>query len=213
MEARRGCCAEEDRKERRRKLGLPEELTDEEKAAERARLAESAKAKPSIGLPVKPVSLLAQLRDALVRSSLPRAQHPITDLKVSDDAVLPVAFPGYGCQRMYWAVPSRCWLAELHWRMLPDSWGLPPTAALRPASHWEACSTCVARGFSSSAGLALQVDMKKTNPGQEEKLKSCWATMLKYIGNIAKVGLAFLATMSQCSPLALTVSLTSQHQS
>ena len=30
-------CAEEDRKERRRKLGLPEELTEEEKAKEAAR--------------------------------------------------------------------------------------------------------------------------------------------------------------------------------
>lgn len=64
-----GGCAEEDRRERRRKLGLPEEQSEEEKAAERARLAESAKAKPSIGLPVKPVSLLAQLRDALVRAA------------------------------------------------------------------------------------------------------------------------------------------------
>ena len=62
-----GACAEEDRKERRRKLGLPEELTEEEKAAERARQAESAKAKPSIGLSVKPVSLLLQMRNALVR--------------------------------------------------------------------------------------------------------------------------------------------------
>ena len=62
------CCAEEDRKERRRKLGLPEELTEAEKEAERARLAESAKAKPTIGLPVKPVSLLAQMREVLVRS-------------------------------------------------------------------------------------------------------------------------------------------------
>ncbi len=31
-------CAEEDRKERRRKLGLPEELTEEEKAKEAARV-------------------------------------------------------------------------------------------------------------------------------------------------------------------------------
>ena len=61
-------CAEEDRKERRRKLGLPEELTEAEKEAERARLAESAKAKPTIGLPVKPISLLAQMREVLVRS-------------------------------------------------------------------------------------------------------------------------------------------------
>lgn len=60
--------AEEDRKERRRKLGLPEELSEEEKAAERARLAKSAKAKPSIGLSVKPVSLLLQMRAALVRT-------------------------------------------------------------------------------------------------------------------------------------------------
>jgi len=58
---------EEDRKERRRKLGLPEELSEEEKAAERARIAEAAKAKPSIGLPVKQVSLLAQMREVLVR--------------------------------------------------------------------------------------------------------------------------------------------------
>ena len=62
-------CAEEDRKERRRKLGLPEELSEAEKEAERARLAQSAKAKPTIGLPVKPISLLAQMREVLVRST------------------------------------------------------------------------------------------------------------------------------------------------
>jgi hypothetical protein len=60
--------AEEDRRERRRKLGLPEELTPEEKAAEQAKLAEAAKAKASRALPVKPVSLASQLRDVLVRS-------------------------------------------------------------------------------------------------------------------------------------------------
>ena len=63
------CCAEEDRRERRRKLGLPEELSEAEKEAEGARLAESAKAKPTIGLPVKPISLLAQMREVLVRST------------------------------------------------------------------------------------------------------------------------------------------------
>ena len=47
---------------------MPEELTEAEKEVERARLAESAKAKPAIGLPVKPVSLLAQMREVLVRS-------------------------------------------------------------------------------------------------------------------------------------------------
>ncbi len=31
--------------------------------------------------------------------------------------------------------------------------------------------------------------MKKTNPDQDEKLKTCWSTMLKYIGNVAKVSL------------------------
>lgn len=38
------------------------------------------------------------------------------------------------------------------------------------------------------ARMALQVDMKKVNPGHDDQLKTCWATMLKYIGNIAKVG-------------------------
>lgn len=30
--------------------------------------------------------------------------------------------------------------------------------------------------------------MKKNNPGQDEQLKTCWSTMLKYISNVAKVG-------------------------
>ena len=45
---------------------------------------------------------------------------------------------------------------------------------------------------------ALQVDMKKVNPGQEEQLKTCWATMLKYIGNIARVGLKSLRRTPVC---------------
>jgi hypothetical protein len=50
-------CVEEDRKERRRKLGLPEELTEEEKAAEAAKRAvQEAKQASRMGLPVKPVS-------------------------------------------------------------------------------------------------------------------------------------------------------------
>ncbi|CAL8469381.1 g8922 [Coccomyxa elongata] len=57
---------EEDRRERRRKLGLPEELTEEEKAAEAAKRAEAAKAKTARALPVKPISLITQLRDVLV---------------------------------------------------------------------------------------------------------------------------------------------------
>lgn len=62
-----GWVAEEDRRERRRKLGLPEELTPEEKAAEAVKQAEAAKAKASRALPIKPVSLTSQLRDVLVR--------------------------------------------------------------------------------------------------------------------------------------------------
>ena len=34
--------------------------------------------------------------------------------------------------------------------------------------------------------------MKKTNAGKEEQLKTCWSTMLKYVGNIAKVSLPAL---------------------
>lgn len=42
--------------------------------------------------------------------------------------------------------------------------------------------------------------MKKTNAGKEEQLKTCWSTMLKYIGNIAKVSLSALqAATSHCS--------------
>ena len=47
-------------------------------------------------------------------------------------------------------------------------------------------------------GLALQVDMKKVNPGQDEQLKTCWATMLKYIGNIARVGPVSLRRSHVC---------------
>lgn len=38
--------------------------------------------------------------------------------------------------------------------------------------------------------MEVQVDMKKVNPGKDEQLKTCWGTMLKYIGNIAKVCLS-----------------------
>ncbi|MEW5312464.1 MAG: hypothetical protein WDW38_004097 [Sanguina aurantia] len=59
---------EEDKKERRRKLGLPEELTDEEKArdaerAEKARLEAEAK---KVFTFIKPVSVIEKLRSSLV---------------------------------------------------------------------------------------------------------------------------------------------------
>ena len=60
-------CTEEDRRERRRKLGLPEELTEEERAAERAKQAERERAKAAHALPVRRVTLATQLRDTLVR--------------------------------------------------------------------------------------------------------------------------------------------------
>ena len=31
----------------------------------------------------------------------------------------------------------------------------------------------------------LLVDMKKAHPGQDEALKTCWSTMLKFCGNVA----------------------------
>jgi hypothetical protein len=64
---------EEDRKERRRKLGLPEELTPEEQEEERKREEERARVaaeelakKAANGLYVKPVSKLENLRKHLV---------------------------------------------------------------------------------------------------------------------------------------------------
>lgn len=53
--------------------------------------------------------------------------------------------------------------------------------------------------------LCVQVEMKKTNSGREEQLKTCWSTMLKYIGNIAKASLpALQSAMSHSSTLSRT---------
>ena len=61
-------CAEEDRRARRRKLGLPEELSEEEKAAEAAKAAEKERAKVAAAfVPVKPVTQISKLRKLLVR--------------------------------------------------------------------------------------------------------------------------------------------------
>jgi hypothetical protein len=55
------------RKERRRKLGLPEELTPEEEEAERQKLAADAGREAARRLPVKPVTRIARLRETLVQ--------------------------------------------------------------------------------------------------------------------------------------------------
>lgn len=92
-----GPAAEEDRKERRRKLGLPEEPTEEEKAAAAAK-AQPVPEQRSVNAPPPPRATLAeQLRTQLV-------------------------------------------------------------------------------------------GMKKAHAGEEERLKTCWATLMKYCGNIASVG-------------------------
>ena len=48
--------AEQDRRERRKRLGLPEELTEEEKEAERQKAAAKAAEEAKRKLPVKPVT-------------------------------------------------------------------------------------------------------------------------------------------------------------
>jgi len=61
-------CAAEDRAERRRKLGLPEHLTPEEEARERAKQADKEAAqrkKPLVAAP-KPVTNLESMRQSLV---------------------------------------------------------------------------------------------------------------------------------------------------
>lgn len=61
-------CVAEDRRERRRKLGLPEELSPEEEAAERAKQAEKEAAKNKRGpVPLKPLAAISRMRDALVQ--------------------------------------------------------------------------------------------------------------------------------------------------
>lgn len=54
------------RRERRKKLGLPEELTEEEKEAERAAKEAEAQREAAKRLPVKPVTKIAKMRDILV---------------------------------------------------------------------------------------------------------------------------------------------------
>jgi hypothetical protein len=55
------------RRERRRKLGLPEELTEEEKAAEHAKAEAEAAEATRKRLPVKPVTRLAKMRELVVQ--------------------------------------------------------------------------------------------------------------------------------------------------
>ena len=58
---------------------------------------------------------------------------------------------------------------------------------------YRCCMQCLAEQCGGGKYLrngALQVDMKKNNPGQDEQLKTCWSTMLKYLGNIARVSAA-----------------------
>ena len=78
--------ADEDRKERRRKLGLPEELTDEEKAAEAKKEEEKAAAKAGparVAAPAASLSAIAtmaaSLRKILVEQ---KKQHPDADAKL-----------------------------------------------------------------------------------------------------------------------------------
>lgn len=61
------------RKARRRKLGLPEELTPEELEEERRKAEEKAAAEAKKKLPVKPVSRINKMRDILV--SMKKAGH------------------------------------------------------------------------------------------------------------------------------------------
>lgn len=54
------------RRERRRKAGLPEELTEEEQAAENAKAEAEAAAAAKRRLPAKPITKINRLRDVLV---------------------------------------------------------------------------------------------------------------------------------------------------
>lgn len=63
-----GSSVAEDRAERRRKLGLPEHLTSQEEAAERAKQAErEATKRRQPAVPPKPVTALENMRQALVQ--------------------------------------------------------------------------------------------------------------------------------------------------
>jgi UBX domain-containing protein 1/4 len=61
------------RKARRRKLGLPEELTPEELEEEKRKAEEKAAEEAKRKLPVKPVSRISKMREILV--SIKKAGH------------------------------------------------------------------------------------------------------------------------------------------
>lgn len=85
------------RKERRRKLGLPEELTAEEQAAEAARQAEKAGEAAKKRLPVKPVTKINRMREILV--DMKKASDPVCTLVQS---VEPVCAADFHPLHMYW---------------------------------------------------------------------------------------------------------------
>ncbi len=154
-------CAEEDRRERRRKLGLPEELSEEEKAAEAAKKAEAAKAKVSRALPVKPIALITQLRDVLVGTP------PNTPL---------------------WNMTTPLPLGNGAPSLTPCTLAILPCATSQAIAH--ACSDVSQPGNArrcSKCGRAAQVGMKKAYANEDERVKACWATLLKYCGNIVRV--------------------------
>lgn len=66
------------RKERRRNLGLPEELTEEEEAVEAQKRAAEAEREAARRLPVKPVAQIARLRETLVQTK--KASEPVRGL-------------------------------------------------------------------------------------------------------------------------------------
>lgn len=67
---------EQDRRERRRRLGLPEELTEEEKEAERKRLEEKLAEEARRKLPIKPAAAAEKMRALLVEM---KRAHPGQD--------------------------------------------------------------------------------------------------------------------------------------
>lgn len=162
--------AEEDRRERRRKLGLPEAPTEEEKARAEAAAAEKAKQAQAgkLNLPVKPVS----------GASVPllAAQHQA------------VAFLG--------APPWLLACLLLCCKSLPAVALCMSLLLLHPlhgsaTAGWQLCceNTHLKHFLHMTVAVSeklrpVLVEMKKAYPGEEERAKTAWTTMMKYIGNI-----------------------------
>jgi hypothetical protein len=171
---------EEDRKERRRKLGLPEELTEEEKAreADKARKkAEEEEAKRHVC--VKPISGACGVAVCVYECMLDSCTW------WQQAAQSSAAHQHSQCVRViHLRMRAECTRRLPASVLGPQAQLLPEFACLRSLACSPARSFCPATTVIEKLRGQL-VSMKKAAAG-DEAFKTCVSTQLKYIGNVAR---------------------------